>query len=266
MSMEVGRAVDDPRGLLFIGVLVGFWWLLTSGLGLFPEFILPSPEEVWRSAIELGFPSQPQGAMMGYGTSLWGHIADSTLRLLGAFAIAAGIAIPLGVLMAMVPSLGAALDPFVQGFRPIPPIAWTPLAILWFGIGLQSVLFIIVLGAFWPILLNTIAGVRETQPLLIRAGKCLGASSYQVFARIMIPAAMPFIFTGVRSGITVGWWMIVPAEMIASQSGLGFLITRARENGQTQHVITGMIAIALVGYGLHLILQHLARLRLFRGA
>jgi len=266
MPMENDRLVDDPRGLIFIGVLLGLWWLVTSGLGLFPNFILPSPEAVWHSAIKLSFPEQPQGIMMGYGESLWGDIMDSTLRLFGAFAISAGIGIPLGVLMGMVPMVGAALDPLLQGFRPIPPIAWTPLAILWFGIGLQSVIFIIFLGAFWPILINTIAGVREVRPLLIRAGRCLGASRSQIFARIMIPAAMPFIFTGVRSGVTVGWWMIVPAEMIASQSGLGFLIMRARANGQMPDVITGMIAIALVGYCLHLGLQYLGRLRLFRGA
>jgi len=263
----MNRLADDPRGLVFIGALLALWWLATSALGLFPEFILPSPAAVGRSVIELGFPEQTRGGMLtGYGVSLWGHILDSTLRLLAAFALAAVLAIPLGVLMAMVRGADAALDPLLQGLRPIPPIAWTPLAILWFGIGLKSVLFIIFLGAFWPILINTIAGVREVRPLLIRAGECLGASRPQIFARILIPAAMPFIFTGVRSGVTVGWWMIVPAEMIASPTGLGSLIMRARENGHTQHVVTGMIAIALVGYCLHLLLQYVARFRLFRGA
>lgn len=265
--MEIERLAEDPRGFVFVGALLGLWWLATSGLGLFPEFILPSPAAVGRSVIELGFPEHPQGGvLMGYGASLWGHIIDSTLRLVAAFALAAAIAIPLGVLMAMVRTADAALDPLVQGLRPIPPIAWTPLAILWFGIGLKSVLFIIVLGVFWPILINTVAGVREVRPLLLRAGECLGASRPQIFARIVIPAAMPFIFAGVRSGVMVGWWMIVPAEMIASQTGLGSLIMRARENGHTQHVVTGMIAIALVGYCLHLLLRYLARFRLFRGA
>src|SRR5262249_39842322 len=148
----------------------------------------------------------------------------SVARLWAAFAIAAAMAIPIGVLMASVAAIDAFLDPIAQSLRPIPPIAWTPLAILWFGIGLPPILFIIGLGCSWPILLNTIVGVREVREVLIRAGQSLGASPLQLFVRVTIPAALPYIFTGLRSGVMVGWWMIVPAEMITADTGLGFLI------------------------------------------
>lgn len=255
----------DLRGLVFIAAIGAVWWLTTSVLALFPEFVLPSPGAVWRSLRELAFPDADGGVLLGYGTSLWGHIAHSVGRLLAAFGIAAAIAVPLGVLLGTFRTVDDVVDPVVQCLRPIPPIAWTPLAILWFGIGLKSLLFIIILGALWPILVNTVAGVREVREILLRAGRSLGANQIQTFVRIVVPASMPLIFTGMRSGITVGWWMIVPAEMIASDRGLGFLIMRARENGHTHHVIAGIIAIALVGYCFQLAMVRLGRTRLLGG-
>lgn len=267
MSLEMNRFAIDGRGFVFLVALVGSWWIVTGPLGLFSAFVLPSPGAVWRSFLQLGFSETGQGGLLlGYRISLWGHIAHSVGRLLAAFFIATAIAVPLGVLMASFRIFDELLDPIVQSLRPIPPIAWTPLAILWFGLGLKPILFIIILGALWPILLNTIAGVREVRTVLIRAAQSLGATRPQVFWRIMLPAAMPFIYTGMRGGLTVGWWMIVPAEMIAADNGLGFLIMRARENGHTQDVLTGIITIALVGYLILWTMSLLGHLRLFRGS
>jgi NitT/TauT family transport system permease protein len=262
--MEMKSGTLDPRGLLFIAVLVAVWWVATGFLKLVPEFLLPSPEDVWRSFVSLGFSGERGGALLGYRVSLWGHIAASALRLLGGFGIAVAVAVPVGILMASFRTIDDLLDPLIESLRPIPPIAWTPLAILWFGIGVPPILFIIFLGAFWPVLLNTILGVREVRTVLVRAGQSLGASRLQIFARIVLPAALPYVFTGLRSGLTVGWWMIVPAEMITAETGLGFLIMRARENGQTAHVITGIIAVALVGYLFQRAMARLERLRIFR--
>jgi len=256
----------DWRGLVFIAVLLAWWWVATGVLGLLPAFVLPPPADVWRSFVELGFGGDSGGLLLGYRATLWMHIAASVGRLWAAFTIAAVVAIPMGVLMASFKPIDDFFDLIMQSLRPIPPIAWTPLAILWFGVGLPPMLFIIILGAFWPILLNTIVGVREVRKVLIRAGQSLGATPAQVFARIVVPAAMPHIYVGLRSGIMVGWWMIVPAEMITADTGLGFLIMRARENGHTQHVLTGMITIALVGFAFHLLLARLGDLRLFRPA
>lgn len=266
MPVEMSRTRIDIRGLVFIAAIIAAWWGATGLLRLFPEQVLPSPLDVWHSFVTLGFSGQHGGALLGYRISLWGHIAVSAIRLLSGFAIAVVVAVPTGILMASFRPADDLLDPLVEGLRPIPPIAWTPLAILWFGIGVQPVLFIIFLGAFWPVLLNTILGVREVRTVLIRAGQSLGATQFQVFCRIVVPAALPFIFTGLRSGLTVGWWMIVPAEMITAETGLGFLIMRARENGQTAHVLTGIIAVALVGFSFQVAMDRLEGLRIFRAA
>lgn len=265
--MEVKMPAFDIRGVAFIATLVAVWWALTGPLELFPEIVLPSPHAVWRSFVRLASLHAGAGGMLlGYQYNLWEQAGYSVARLFAAFLIAAAIAIPLGALMGRFRIVDDFFDPAVQGLRPIPPIAWTPLAILWFGIGLKPILFIIVLGALWPMLLHTIAGVRQARLVLVRAGQSLGASELQIFMRIVLPSALPFIFTGMCTGLTVGWWMIVPAEMITADAGLGFLIMRARENGHIDDVATGIITIALVGYGLSLALSRLAKMRMFRGA
>ena len=265
--MEMKRPGIDVRGLAFLGVMGIVWWTVTGPLHWLPDIVLPSPLAVWRSFVRLSSLHAGAGGMMlGYKYDLWQQIGYSVARLFVAFLIATVIAIPLGALMGRFRIVDDFFDPAVQGLRPIPPIAWTPLAILWFGIGLKPILFIIVLGALWPMLLHTIVGVRQVHLLLVRAGQSLGASDAQVFFRIVLPSALPFIFTGMRTGLTVGWWMIVPAEMITADAGLGFLIMRARENGHIDDVATGILAIALVGYGLSLGLDRVSKLRVFRGA
>lgn len=257
----------DLRGLAFLGAIGVVWWAVTGPLHWFPDMVLPSPQAVWRSFVRLSSLRAGAGGMLfGYQYNLWEQIGYSVARLFVAFLIAAAVAIPLGALMGRFRIVDDLFDPAIQGLRPIPPIAWTPLAILWFGIGLKPILFIIVLGALWPMLLHTIVGMRQARLLLVRAGQSLGASDAQIFLRIILPSALPFIFTGMRTGLTVGWWMIVPAEMITADAGLGFLIMRARENGHIDDAATGIVAIALVGYGLSVGLTRLAKIRLFRGA
>lgn len=261
----MSRSAVDFRGIAFLAALCLLWWASTGPLRLFSEFVLPSPQAVWRSFLRLGSLQGADAGLQGYNFNLWQHIGFSVARLLGAFLLAAAIAIPLGALMGRFRGIHDFFDSVVQSLRPIPPIAWTPLAILWFGIGLKPIIFIIVLGAVWPILISTTSGMRQVRPILIRAGQSLGASDVQLLVRVVVPSAMPFIFTGMSAGLTIGWWMIVPGEMIASDNGLGFLIMRAREFGRMDDVVTGIIAIALVGYCLGLALGRIGRLRLFRG-
>ena len=263
--MEMKRPAVDFRGIAFLAALCVLWWAVTGPLRLFSEFVLPSPQAVWRSILRLGSPHGAETGLQGYNYNLWQHIGFSVARLIGAFFLSAAIAIPLGALMGRFRGIHDFFDSIVQGLRPIPPIAWTPLAILWFGIGLKPIIFIIVLGALWPMLVSTISGMKQVRPILIRAGQSLGATKLQLLGRVVIPSAMPFIFTGMSAGLTIGWWMIVPGEMIASNNGLGFLIMRAREFGRMDDVVTGIIAIALVGYGLSLAVGRIGRLRLFRG-
>ena len=139
------------------------------------------------------------------------------------------------------------VDPLIEMLRPVPPLAWIPLSILWFGIGDVQNQFIIFLGCFFPILVNTVTAVKGIEPNLIRASRALGANEWRVLWRVVLPAALPQIITGVRVGLGVGWMALVAAELVGANSGLGFLISDARTVLRTDYVIVGMAVIGLIG-------------------
>jgi ABC-type nitrate/sulfonate/bicarbonate transport system permease component len=161
--------------------------------------------------------------------------------------MAALVAIPLGVGIALWEWVEDTADPVVEFLRPIPPIAWIPLGILWFGIGDAQNMFIIFLGAFFPILLNTIAGVRRVDRTLVWGALTLGGRRAQIIREIVLPGALPLILTGLRIGLGVGWMALVAAELVAARSGLGFMIQSARYAFLTERVILGMAVIGLLG-------------------
>ena len=162
------------------------------------------------------------------------------------FVIGAGLALPLGLLMGAGPArLRAASTRCVQVLRPIPPIAYIPLAILWFGLGNPPAVFLIAIGAFFPVLMNTIAGVRHVDAIYLRAARNLGAGRVTIFRRVILPAAMPYILTGVRIGIGTAFIVVIVAEMIAVNDGLGYRILEAREYFWSDKIIAGMITIGL---------------------
>ena len=149
------------------------------------------------------------------------------------------------------------VDPLVEVLRPIPPLAWIPLSILWFGIGDLQNEFIIFLGIFFPILLNTITGVKGVEPNLVRAARCLGSDEWTVLSKVVVRAALPQIVTGIRIGLGVGWMALVAAELVGASSGLGFLINDARTLLRTDIVIVGMITIGLVGLLLDVLIREI---------
>jgi ABC-type nitrate/sulfonate/bicarbonate transport system permease component len=151
------------------------------------------------------------------------------------------------------------LTPVIETIRPIPPLAWIPLAILWFGIGLKSAAFIIFLGCFFPIYLSTISGVLSVDRILIDAARTLGAKEKDIFLKVLIPAATPSIYTGVRIGMGIGWMTLVAAEFTGVKSGygLGYMIMTARDIQRPDFVIAGMATIGLVGYLLDLLLRYM---------
>ena len=159
------------------------------------------------------------------------------------------------------------MNPLVQILRPIPPIAYIPLAILWFGLGNPPAFFLISLGAFFPVLLNTIAGVRNVDAIYVRAAQNLGARGFVMFRRVILPAATPHILTGVRVGIGVAFIVVIVAEMIAVNNGLGYRILEAREFFWSDKIIAGMITIGLLGLGIDTALNRLSNhlLRWHRG-
>jgi NitT/TauT family transport system permease protein len=186
------------------------------------------------------------------------HDAVASLtRVAGGFFIGTALALPLGLLMGASRVVYELFNPIVQLFRPIPPIAFIPLAILWFGLGNPPAFFLISLGAFFPVLMNTIAGVRSVDAIYLRAAQNLGATRATLFWRVMVPAAMPYILAGVRIGIGVAFIVVIVAEMIAVNSGLGYRILEAREYFWSDKVIAGMISIGLAGLGIDAFMNRL---------
>lgn len=247
-------------------------WEACSRAGLFSPVLLPAPSAVAVKWWAYLLPAQPREA--GQGWLAWAlsgelpHDAWSSLfRVIAGFLIGAGLALPLGLLMGANRWLHDLLNPLVQMLRPIPPIAYIPLAILWFGLGNPPSLFLIALGAFFPVLMNTIAGVRQVDGLYVRAARNLGVGPWTMFLRVMLPAATPYILAGVRIGIGTAFIVVIVSEMIAVNDGLGFRILEAREFMWSDKIIAGMITIGLLGLAIDLAVSRLNQylLRWHRG-
>ncbi|HTP27740.1 MAG TPA: ABC transporter permease [Anaeromyxobacteraceae bacterium] len=251
----MGRTARLASSLLVPVVLLAVWEGV-SRAGWVSPLVLPPPTAVAARWWAYLLPARPYDAASG-SWLLWAlsgelpqDAAASLLRIAIGFTLGASLALPLGLAMGAWPLAHALLNPVLQILRPIPPIAFIPLAILWFGLGSPPALFLIALGAFFPVLMNTIAGVRAVDSIYLRAARNLGAGQWTLFRRIVIPAAMPFVLTGVRVGIGVAFIVVIVAEMIAVNSGLGYRILEAREYFWSDKVIAGMISIGLCGLGI----------------
>ena len=182
------------------------------------------------------------------GLTLWGHIWASTSRVLIGFALASAIAIPLGLFMALNPYVDAIVKPVFDIFKPMPPIAWVSIAILWFGIGEPSKIFIIVIGTFVPCLLNAYNGIRLIDPELYDVVKVLGGNRKDEIIQVSFPASFPAIFAGLQISLSNAWTCVLAAELVASRSGLGFIIVQGMKMSDTALVIGGMVIIAIVAW------------------
>ncbi|MDE2572660.1 MAG: ABC transporter permease [bacterium] len=174
--------------------------------------------------------------------------AASLHRIVIGFALAAAAGILAGAVMGWWPAIGRLVDPLVEFLRPIPPMAWIPLGLLWFGIGDAQNIFIIFLGAVYPIVINTYTGVRGVERTLVWAAQTLGGRRWQILCEIVLPGAFPLILTGLRIGLGVGWMALVAAELVGASSGLGFLIEDSRNLLFTERVLLGMVVIGLLGF------------------
>ncbi len=235
-----------------VPVLVLILWEAFSRAGVFSPVVMPAPSAVMVKWWNYLMPMQAQEP--GQGTLAWMlsgeliHDAYSSLyRVVVGFLIGAGLALPLGLLMGANTRIYDLFNPLVQILRPIPPIAYIPLAILWFGLGNPPSFFLIAIGAYFPVLMNTIAGVRQVDGIYIRAAKNLGIGQWDLFTRVILPAATPFILAGVRIGIGTAFIVVIVSEMIAVNDGLGFRILEAREFMWSDKIIAGMITIGLLG-------------------
>src|SRR6186713_3425725 len=220
-----------------LGVIVALlvaWW---GAIVVTQSLIFPTPWGVVTGAIEL----------LVNGT-LWRHIGASLLRVGTGFALAVCVAVPLGLWMGWVRGAYNTLNPLFQMLRPISPIAWIPIAILWFGVGDASPIFLIFISSVFPMMVQTTVGVRTIDRRYLRAAANFGVSRWVLFRRVVIPAVLPEIIVGMRIGIGVAWLVVVAAEMIALRSGLGYMIMNSRNAGNRYDlVIASMILIGLIG-------------------
>ncbi|MDF2602111.1 MAG: transporter permease, partial [Methylobacterium brachiatum] len=213
-------ALRDLRGVL-IPVALLILWELASRTGLVSAVVLPPPSAVavkWWSGLLPALPYDPgqESYLSWLFSGEMPHDAVSSLsRVVSGFLIGAGLAVPIGLVLGTNDGLYGLFNPLLQVLRPIPPIAYIPLAIVWFGLGNPPALFLIALGTFFPVLVNTIAGVRQVDSIYIRAARNLGAGSWTMFRRVILPAASPFVLAGMRIGIGTAFIVVIVAEMIA---------------------------------------------------
>jgi len=229
-------------GALFPGTVLLVWHLGTYG----QKFsLIPPPHEVALALYDLAFGGINDDA---YSRTLHIHLLASLSRVYGGFAIALAAALPLGLLIGRSALVRRLLDPTLQVLRPVPVTAWLPLAMIMFGLGPRSAFFLVCLGAFYPILVNTVFGVRSVDPRLFEAASMLGCHGPAQFIRVVLPASLPAIFTGLRLGLGFAWVVIVVGEMTGVQTGLGAIIMEARQLSRTEIVICGMVVIGLSGF------------------
>jgi NitT/TauT family transport system permease protein len=220
--------------LAIIALLLAVWW---AGVAATGSVIFPTPWGVVTGTAEL----------IRDGT-LWTHIGSSLFRVGTGFLLAVLVAVPLGLWMGWVKGAFITMNPLFQILRPISPIAWIPIAILWFGVGNASPIFLIFISSVFPMIVQTITGVHTIEKRYLRAAENFGVSRYRLFTQVVIPAVLPQIVVGMRIGLGVAWLVVVAAEMIALRSGLGYLIMDSRNAGNRYDlVIAGMIIIGIIG-------------------
>jgi len=222
-------------------LLLGWHWAVAAGM----TRLIPSPAEVAEYMVDFAVGGIWDDA---FSATLHIHLLASASRVYGGFVLAALVAIPLGLLIGRNAFVRQLLDPFLQLMRPIPVTAWLPLSMILFGLGARSAFFLVFLGAFYPILLNTIFGVKNVEPRLFEAASMLGCRGNAQFFKVVLPAALPSIFTGLRLGLGLAWFVIVVGEMTGVPQGLGAVIMDGRTLSRTELVICGMIVIGIAGF------------------
>jgi len=247
----MNRLKHTLPSIIVAAVLIAVWWLLV----VYTESrIFPTPKKVVEGTLEL--------ARDG---SLWEHIGSSLMRVGSGFGLAVLFAIPLGLWMGRVHGAFVTLNPIFQILRPISPIAWIPISILWFGVGNASAIYLIFIASVFPMIVQTTVGVHTIEKRFLRAAVNFGVPRDKFFLQVVLPATLPQIITGMRIGLGVAWLVVVAAEMIALRSGLGYMIMDARNAGNRYElVVAGMIIIGLIGLMLDGIMRLLESMKIVR--
>lgn len=250
MRSVISTYVEQLGTLASFTLFLILWQLAAAQVG--PQY-LPGPLAILQKAALMY--SDPIG-----GNSMWAHIGYSLRRVLFAYCLAAGIGIPLGIAMGWNVNIRKIVSPIFELLRPIPPLAWIPLAILWFGIAEGPKIFICFVGAFAVFVLNAYTGMRYTDHLLIDAARTFGASRGQQLFNVAIPASLPSIFAGVQNAMSMAWMCVVAAELVGAREGVGFIIIQGTDLEDVPMIIVGMITIGLIGFFLAVSLRSLERI------
>lgn len=245
IAVPAGRVARRPRrrfSLGWLGVLAFLTiWIVITATGLVSDRLLPSPLQLVVHTWDL--------AANGYrGTPLIVHILVSVQRTAIGFLLAIVIGVPVGLIMGYYRKVGELFNPLFALLRPIPPIAFIPLAVLYLGLGEPSKIVLIFLAPFMFIVLNAEAGVRSVSKMWIRAGEMLGYTPRQLFTKVIVPGAMPSIMVGVRTGAAVSWALVVAAELISAQAGIGYMVASAGSFFDLKTIYVGIIIIGLIGF------------------
>ena len=227
--------------------LLALWWIATERMWL-PPLFLPSPETIIRRFLEA-----TKGDVGG--TTIAGHFAWSMFRVFSAFGLAVVTAVPLGIAMGVSRYMRGIFDPPIEFYRPLPPLSYLPLVVIWIGIDEASKIILIYLACFAPLALSARAGVRSVSIEQIHAAYSMGATRGQVVRHVVMPAAMPEILTGMRIAIGFGWTTLVAAEMVAANAGLGQMVLNASNFLRTDIVVMGIIVIGIVAYAFDLLMR-----------
>jgi len=240
------RRAAAPWFLVLPAALLALWYFAVERHWV-TEGIIPSPAQVLQSWNTWIFGSA-KATLSPYSGTWVDNVLYSMRRVLQGFGLAALVAIPLGLVIGWNRLAARVVDPTIQLLRPVPITAWLPFAIAVFGIYDASALFLIGLGAFYPIVVNTTHGVRDTNLLLLRAARMMGAGPATVLAKVVFPSALPSIFTGLRLGVGIAWTAVIVAEMIAVKSGLGYVLWDAYYVGRMDICVATMFSVGLLGY------------------
>lgn len=222
-------------------VFFTIWYVCTAVLHLKPDYILPSPVQVVEALIGKLTNTAPDGA------TLFGHIAASLKVALSGYLLGALVGVPLGIAMAWFRRVDMFVTPLFDLIRPVPTIAWIPLMILWFGIGLGAKSAIIFVSAFVPCVINSYSGIKQTKSVHLWVAQTFGASRKEMLFTVAIPTALPLIFTGLRISLGTAWMTLCAAEMLASNKGLGYMVQINRSLARADLIVVAMLTIGLIG-------------------
>jgi taurine transport system permease protein len=245
----MGQGSSLVMNLVSISGFLALWWTATH-MGWIKPLFLPKPESIW-----FAFRQAINGDLDGH--TLWVHFLWSMYRVFSAFFLAVIIGIPVGIAMGVSRIARGIFDPPLEFYRPLPPLAYLPLMIIWFGIGEMAKILLLFLSIFAPVALAARAGVKSIAQEQIQAARSMGASTFQVIRHVIIPGAMPEILVGLRIGMGVGWTTLVAAEMVAADAGLGKMVFNASNFLRTDVVILGILAIGAVAYAFEILMRWL---------